>query len=123
VIEYEGEPNEAMEPLNEPARERMRAFFAKLAAGARAAGWNGTGTPSMADQVARAVAERPREMPTRIDNVPPMAGTQYENGKFRGPEEKAPAVKIVTQDTPIAVRPRKVMGTIVKEESILTGQE
>lgn len=29
-IYFEGEPNEDMEPLNQPARERMEAFFNKL---------------------------------------------------------------------------------------------
>lgn len=127
VIEFDGEPNEAMEPMNEPARQRMETFFAKLAAGNRAAGRTGDRTPPIGDLVQQAMEERPREMPQRRDDIPPLANTRFENGAgkpFRAPDEKEPVINIVKQSTPIAVRPKRIMGTSQPESPLLqTGQE
>ena len=123
VIEFHGIPNEAMEPLNNAARAQMEKLFQRIAAGNRQAGRAAlAATPAIGDLAAEAMAARPREMPTRVDGVPPMSGTLYEGSKFRQPGEKAPSVKIIEAAEHIPLRPRKIMGTIVKEESILTGQ-
>lgn len=126
VIEYEGTPNEYMEPMNEPARAQMLKLLAALEAGNRRAGREGNRTPSMDTLVGEAMDNRPRhEMPTRRDDVPPMANTNFDSPglRFRQPTEKVPSVKIVEQETPIAVKPRRVFGTIVREEPLPTGQE
>lgn len=127
VIEYEGEPNESMEPMNEPARQNMRVFLDKLAAGNRAIGRQGDRTPPIGDIVQQAMTERPREMPVRRDDTPPIANTRFENGAgkpFAAPEEKAPQVNIVKTDNPTAIRPRRIMGTSQPEAPLLqTGQE
>lgn len=123
VIEFEGIPNEAMEPLNGSARENMGKFLATLAAGNRAAGRSGDRTPPVGDIVYNAVAERPRESPTLVQNVPPMSGLIIDNPqKFRQAPEREPTVKVVEATETVGIRPRKVMGTIVREESILSGQ-
>lgn len=51
VIEFGGIPNEAMEPLNKPAKVKMREFLASLPGG---------GTPALADAIQAAMEDRPR---------------------------------------------------------------
>lgn len=117
VIEYEGEPNEAMVPINASAKAAMEKFLQKLATGNKAAGWNGNRTPSMDEQVGRAMAERPREMPTLPGKVPPMPNTLYENRAFKADPTKETA-KVVEPPSGMMAKPRRIMGTAVREEPI-----
>lgn len=52
MIYFEGEPNEEMEPLNEPARNRLTSYFTKLDTLARQA----------ADKLGRPFIERPKTL-------------------------------------------------------------
>lgn len=56
IIAFEGEPNEDMEPLNEMAKTRMKAFFDKLDKEAR----------KVAEKAGREYAGRPRSLEDAI---------------------------------------------------------
>jgi len=100
VIEFAGTPNEAMEPLNEPALEKMKAYLATLEGGR---------TPRPEDVFYVAMANRPKEpqvtIPHAVKDVPQM-------GNLR-PNEPQQARVLDLPATP--VRTKKVLGTVVVE--------
>ena len=81
-IYFEGEPNEDMEPLNEPARKALSKYFDKLEASARKiaerAGIEYAGRPkSLEDKIALASAESRQVQTVKGgEGVPLMGGTK-----------------------------------------------
>ena len=108
VIEFSGTPNEAMEPLNKPARRKHREFLESI---------NG-GTPDLADAVNEAMMDRPRHegsvRSARKKDIPLMGDKSlFEAGAVRHvdlPPEKE------------RKRPTRIMGT-VKDEIPTPGLE
>lgn len=94
VIDFDGTPNDQMEPMNEPARVKMEAYIKSLNDGARAAGRD---SRHLADIAYQEVHKRPREperiitMPEYKPDVPPMANLHKVGQK---PVVKEPSVKI-----------------------------
>jgi len=101
-IEWTGCPNEQMEPLNEPAIERMTAYLKTLEGGR---------TPRVEDLMYQQMLKRPKEtaeitIPKAVQDVPQM-------GSMRPPKEGD--VKI-TAEPPTVKLQKKLMGTIVEEK-------
>lgn len=100
-IYYEGEPNEDMEPLNEPAQKAMEKYFDKLDALARKvaekAGIEYAGRPrSLDDKIQLASAEaRQVQLIKGGEGVPLMGGVKHDSPKIERigasevPEQKA----------------------------------
>ncbi len=81
AFEYDGEPNPQMEALNDPALEKLKKYYAKLDAGARAvAQANGRAysrqSNDLSDMVAEATADARRvQLRSGDGGVPLMGGT------------------------------------------------
>jgi len=95
VIEFDGIPNEAMEPLNEPARARMTAYIKA----------NGGKTPRVEDVMYAHMQNRPKDgeviLPNAVHNVP-------QQGHLAKPS--VPGAKILPDQSVAPVK--KIMGTI-----------
>jgi hypothetical protein len=117
IIEYNGCPNENMEPLNDTAGRRMKAYQAQLDDGAQAvAELNGRPyrgrLKDLGDQVAEAVATRPREpraLPQYRENIPirpdlaPLAERRARSANLVV-SAKTPERQRRDESTPIAIQ-------------------
>lgn len=98
IIEFDGTPNEQMEPLNASAMERSRAYIEKLNEGARQIGRD---SRHLADIVFQEVSKRPREparevsLPKFVPETPPMGNLHKPGLK---PVPKAPTVTVKTPE-------------------------
>lgn len=99
IIEYEGIPNEAMEPVNEPARVKWNEYQKMMDDSMIAAGRL---SRKIEDIVAQEVAARPREprgiveLPQVRADVPVMGNVTAAGGKKLAPEKGS--VKISAGD-------------------------
>lgn len=105
VIEFAGIPNEAMEPLNESARVKMTEFLKALPGGR---------TPPLEQTVAKAMAERPREVTLpRLNEEKPLMGNLKADGSVNFDPKAEPSVKHLPQpEEPKYVRPIRAQGSI-----------
>lgn len=100
VIEYAGIPNEAMDPLNEPARKAMKKFLTSLGPAGR--------TPPVEEVMEQAMRNRPRE-------PAPLTGTVRIDG-IRPPEAKPETATIVADEAAHPSQsPVRVQGTVKDE--------
>lgn len=95
-IEFIGTPNEFMEPLNEPAREKLNAFLEK----------NGGFTPRIEDITYARMLERPKEISLPQAREIPLMGSG------QTPEPQAKVVNV-----PGALPPKRLQGTIIEESN------
>ena len=130
-LEFDGTPNEWMEPLNEMARKRMMQFQNEMDYGR----WRkackdavekhlvaptledfmGAPRPDLADQVYEAMKDRPREMPTKVDApmMPHMATEEQKRRRGRPPIHIKATVPDVNTGRP--GRPKRIMGSLVSD--------
>lgn len=122
IINFDGVPNDQMEPLNPPARAKMQVYLEGLEEGRIRAGL--AKGFDMSDVVLAAMQNRPREelkinvgaveMPHKDPDVP-MMGTIVQVGqKQRGRPKK---VEMVEQTAENRIAPKKppMMGTILSQ--------
>lgn len=104
IIDYDGIPNEYMQPLNEPAIEAMKAYVEKL--------MDGLPTPPLADTVERAYQTRPRR---EITPIIPRQPQYFENGMpiFREDIPHMPGVRV--DGKPIPERQGKKTASAISE--------
>lgn len=91
TIEFDGPPNEQMTPLNEPARERMKAYLQTLEGGR---------TPDVADVMLKAMTERPKH------DVVPVNGAMQIVGTSTVDVSREPKIKVL--DTHRDTKPIKI---------------
>jgi hypothetical protein len=133
-IEFDGVPNDAMQPLNHPARERMEAWLRSLPPRAKPAQGTVNLDPDtlrrvlLGEHVANAVAARPRDeagpapvietepvkLPHADPSVPLMPHVALPGQKLR---QAAATVKGHVPEAENRVKPaKKIMGTIISEK-------
>lgn len=106
AFEFDGEPNEHMEPLNEPARQRLVSYLKRLDAGAREVAEKNNRayvgrSSDLADKIAEATADARRiELRPGDGGIPVMRPTNKDVGH----------IKTVTLETapPVYRRPKRV---------------
>jgi hypothetical protein len=103
VIEFGGCPNEAMEPLNAPARKRMREFLDSLPGGR---------TMPLADAVAAAMEERPRHEGSVRSQSRKKEVSLMGDKKLHG---KGDVRHIELSPEKEVKRPTRIMGTVQDE--------
>ena len=113
IIEFNGIPNEQMEPLNDAAREKMAAFLKSLEEGMHEAGRI---SRKLEDIVLQEVANRPREnarvtMPQYRPGKPPMGNITAEGAPIKPsitPKTKLISTAEIEPQKPIVIGAVKV---------------
>lgn len=113
VVSFLGTPNEQMEPLNEPAKQKFAEFIKRVEDGAAAAGRI---SRKLEDIVQQEVMNRPREQP-RVSvpqynpEVPAMGNINVHGDQKKAPAEmktKLISTPVTPPQKPIAIGEAKV---------------
>lgn len=113
-IFFDGVPNEAMEPMNEPALKKVAEFRATLPGGK---------TPPLETTVAKAMAERPREVTVvgQRQEVPLMGNLNPDGSKLIESSKPSTVEHIPKPVEAKYVRPIRPQGTVPGEDPTLGG--
>lgn len=124
ILNFDGVPNDQMEPLNEPGRRASEIYMAGLEEGRIRAGLKKNF--DISDVVYAAMQNRPREEENRIHvgavdtprsadtTVPMMSNIQQAGTKQRGRPRKVELVEQLPENRVAAKKP-PLMGTIISQ--------
>lgn len=107
IIEYEGVPNEAMEPINEPAQVKWKAYQEMMDQSMRDAGRL---SRKLEDIVQQEIAQRPREarhtveLPQVRPDVPAMGNITVAGGKKVAPEKSTVKISSAEPEGPAPIK-------------------